>query len=549
MTGGSEGTAAERQEAARPEPQGGVHLTGAGSDERGSPGGASVRATLPVPDRRRLIRINAVIFLLTFLAYWLAGPMRTEYDFQLSQANNIIHGHLDMTEQYTHNLGVLERVLYDGIGFCIPLNDPRGPDRAQMVENPRITADCRHYMQHSLGPALLLIPLVLVDGLDVNQTMVSAFFGALTALIAFGIARRFSDNLRTQLFLTALAAFGTQLWYSAADGSVWHFAHTTAVFFVFAAIYATVALRSPLLAGAFVGAAFMCRPTTILAGLFPLVAFSDRWLVAAAGQALWRRLRIRPLVQLAIGVAPFVLLTGVLNALRFGSPFESGYSYSEQVYQTYLASVYNHGIFDISYIPRHVAVFFEGLPNFANHGPFVWPSWFGQALWATSPPLLYALFVHLRRYRRVALFGAGALGLACAAMLIPAAWNGLRGAPPPAAIPLGLNILPFWVLIAAAIVAALAFRDRIALACWAAIIAIASLDWMFAATGWAQFGYRYGLDFMPFLFLLVVLAVRERVRWQHLLLLGIAVAINLWATLWIFKFAPAQLFGWTWVSF
>jgi hypothetical protein len=71
----------------------------------------------------------------TFLVYWALG--RTgRYDFQLSQANNIIHGHLDMTEEYTRNLRVLERVLYDGQGFCLPVNDPRGPESyADVVES------------------------------------------------------------------------------------------------------------------------------------------------------------------------------------------------------------------------------------------------------------------------------------------------------------------------------------------------------------------------------------------------------------------------------
>jgi hypothetical protein len=91
-------------------------------------------------------------------------------------------------------------------------------------------------------------------------------------------------------------------------------------------------------------------------------------------------------------------------------------------------------------------------------------------------------------------------------------------------------------------------HDRLALAAWAATIAIVMFNWMFAATGWAQFGYRYGLDFMPFLWLLVVLAVR-RLRWYHAVLIGASILVNLWGVLWIYKFAPANLFGWTWVSF
>ena len=500
-------------------------------------------------DKRRVVRLSVVLFLATFLIYWLMGPLRSAFDFQLSQANNIVHGHLDLVEEYSHNLGILERVLYDGEGFCLPIDDPRGDAAAKEIENPRFSADCKHYMQHSLGPALLQVPLAFLFGLTVNQTLVSAFIGALTAPIAFGITRRFSKHLPTQLALTVLALFGTQFFYSAADGSVWHFAHTTAVFFTFAAIYATVVARQPLLAGALVGAAFMCRPTEILAGLFPLVAFSDVWLPHEPGVSLVRRLRLRPLIELAAGVAPFVLLTMVLNALRFGSPFETGYSYSEQIYQLSSRGTYVYGIFDPRYMARHVQVFWEQMPIFATTGAFVWPSWAGLAMWATSPPLFYGLFVHLRRFRRSALLLGLAVATICGLLLSSALWMGLDLSTfTPTSAPLGLHLAPFWILVGAAITLAIGTRDRLVVACWAAIIPIVVVNWLFAATGWAQYGYRYGLDFMPFLWLLVVLAVR-RVQWHHALLIGLAVVINLWAVLWIFKFAPAELFGWTWVSY
>jgi uncharacterized membrane protein len=115
-------------------------------------------------------------------------------------------------------------------------------------------------------------------------------------------------------------------------------------------------------------------------------------------------------------------------------------------------------------------------------------------------------------------------------------------------VPLGLHLWPFWMLIGVAVGMAAGLGDRLVLACWAAIIPIAVLNWTFAATGWAQFGYRYSLDFLPFLVLLVMIAV-PRLRAWHVALIAVSVLINLWGVLWIFKFAPAELFGWTWVSF
>jgi hypothetical protein len=511
------------------------------------------RPRQPSSSQARVIAASLAVFAFTFLVYWLLGPGNSPYDFQLSQANNIIHGHLDMTEEYTHNLTVLERVLYDGKGFCLPINDPRGPEIDALIENPRFSADCKHYMQHSLGPAFLLIPVVLVFGMSASQTLISALCGAATAVIVYAITRRFSGDFKTQLALTALAIFGTTFWFSAANGGVWFFAHATAVFFMFGGIYATVVRRNPLLAGVLLGAAFMCRPSTILGGLFAIVAFSDMWLPAAseASRSLLQRLNLRPLIALAVGVAPFIALNSLVNYLRFGSVFESGYSYGEQVYQTNLQWVYPYGLFNPLYIARHVAIVFEQMPVFSGNGSYIWPSWAGQAIWTTSPALLVGLFAHLRRWVWPARLAALAVTLSGVVLIVGAASNRLGMSHwTPADVPFGLHLLPFWLLIGLAIALALRYRDRLVVACWAAIVPIALFNWMFAATGWAQFGYRYGLDFMPFLFLLVVITITRIKRYQ-LLLIGASVLVNLWGVLWILKFAQASppLFGWTWVSY
>lgn len=529
---------------------------GTATEYPGAPllGGATTPSEAPAvvreSTRGRQIGVSLVLFAATFLVYFLLGPGQTPYDFQLSQANNMIHGHLDMTEEYTNNLVILERVLYDGKGFCLPLNDPRGPEIDALIPNARYSADCKHYMQHSLGPAFLLVPVALVFGLDANQALISALVGAATAIVVYAITRQFSRDLRTQLALTVLALFGTVLWYAAAHGGVWYFAHTTAVFFMFAGIYATVGPRNALLAGAMFGAAFMCRPSTILGGLFALVAFSDMWLPQAqqAGTSFIKRVRLRPLVELAIGVAPFIALNSAVNYLRFGSPFESGYSYGEQVFQTNLSQVYEFGLINPVYIARHIAIVFEQMPVFSREGSFIYPSYAGLAIWATSPALLLGLFVHLRRYNRVAPLAAVAVALGGALIFVGAALQRLNiGDWDITHVPFGLHLAPFFLLIALAIGLAAGARDRLVIACWAAIVPIALFNWMFAATGWAQFGYRYGLDFTPFLFLLVVLMVRKVKRYQ-LVLIGASVLVNLWGVLWAFKFGPAELFGWTWAG-
>jgi hypothetical protein len=533
MTGGSEGTAPERIADARPVDSADASLP--------------VAARLKASDRRRTIRLSLAIFAVTFLIYFLLGPGQTPYDFQVSQANNMLHGHVDMTVEYTNNINLVERALYDGQGFCEPIDDPRGPDFAKLVDNPRYSADCREYMVHGFGPSILLMPLVAIFGLSLNQALISALVGGAAAVIVFAIARRYSSDLRTQLAMVVLAMFGTTMWYSSTDGGAWQFAQAVAAFFLFASIYATVAWRSMLLAAAFIGLAFLSRPTTIMAIFFPLVALSETWFTADTGRQLWRRLKLRPLFALALGLAPFLVVWAIVNYLRFGSPFETGYTYIEEFHQR--AGVYLWPPFSVSYISRHIPVFFEATPIFSTQGSYVYPSYGGTALWITSPALLMGLFAHLKRSRLLTIAATLALAVAGAIILVVGAADRLNLTSTTIdSLPFGVQLLPFWLVIGAAIVFSITRRDRLVFACWAAIIPLTLVNWMFTGTGWAQFGYRFALDFIPFLWLLVVIAV-PRLRWYHAVLIGASVLVNLWGVLWLYKFGPMQLFGWTWTGF
>lgn len=519
-------------------------------------------ATNALTERNRLIIICVALVVVTFAACWFLGPQETTYGFQVSQANNILHGHLDMTEEHTKNLGVLERVLYDGEGFCLPSNNTRGHDQ---VENPRITDDCKTYMQHSLGPAFIELPGVLIFGVDMNQTLVSVVFAAMTAPLVFLITRKFSDHLLTQLAMTVLLLFGTVFWWVASNGGVWFFAHTTAVFFVVSTIYATVVLRNPVLAGACAGAAFMCRPTELFVVLFPVVAFSNLWLQPAVeGQQNWKRVRLQPLLDIGIGMLPFVLLTMLVNYLRFDSPFETGYNYAEQIHQTqFKDTTYRLGLLDPRYIPLHVETFWEQMPLMQKTGPYILPSLYGLAMWVTSPALFFALSANLKQRPKWAIAGAVAIALACFVIFTRSAsqqlgwveWWGDFNMTPDIQLPLAgeltinPSLLPFWGMIGVALYMAVRMRDRLVLACWACIIPIVLANWIFAAVGYAQFGYRYGLDFMPFLWLLTVVSVGKQAKWYHYLLVLAAVVVNLWGVLWHYQFEARHSRGWTWVRY
>lgn len=105
------------------------------------------------------------------------------------------------------------------------------------------------------------------------------------------------------------------------------------------------------------------------------------------------------------------------------------------------------GLFDSHYLPRNLTVFFLSLPWWLSEAPYVRISRHGLALWFTTPNLLWSLW--------------------------PARWN-------PTIVAL-----------------------------WAAIVPTALCTLLYQNTGWVQFGYRFSLDYLPLLFLVIALGRRR----------------------------------------
>lgn len=135
---------------------------------------------------------------------------------------------------------------------------------------------------------------------------------------------------------------------------------------------------------------------------------------------------------------------------------------------------YQKGIFDITYIPRNLKVIFTGFPRLVDEFPYITPSWHGMAIWITTPAFIYSVFAGL--------------------------------------------------------------RNKIALGCWLSIALIAFVDFSHGTWGFSQFGYRFALDFYPFLFILTVKGIGDQIRWHHMALITAGILVNLWGVLWIYRF-------------
>jgi hypothetical protein len=47
----------------------------------------------------------------------------------------------------------------------------------------------------------------------------------------------------------------------------------------------------------------------------------------------------------------------------------------------------------------------------------------------------------------------------------------------------------------------------------------------------ASFGYRYAMDFYPYLFVLAIRGMGYKLRWYHKLLIVLGIIVNLWGTI------------------
>ena len=217
----------------------------------------------------------------------------------------------------------------------------------------------------------------------------------------------------------------------------------------------------------------------LLAGALLLMAAGCRptFLLAAPAYMLlylgssslsqWR-IWSRRMVWFVVGAIPVGLALLAYNFARFGTLFEFGYN--RIVSMTDGSSVlseswYQNGIVSVTYLARGLFTMLLRGFDFNETFPWVQPTWAGTSILLTMPVLFY-------------------LGKA------------------------------LW-------------RDRLIFAGWIGMSLPLALDLMHGNPGYAQFGYRFFLDGMPFAWLLLALVVRRQDMTRGMMLAIIAgVAIN-----------------------
>lgn len=175
--------------------------------------------------------------------------------------------------------------------------------------------------------------------------------------------------------------------------------------------------------------------------------------------------------RLVLRLTAFALGLAVMVGLYLAYNYGRYGTISDQGYyhpQIYQA-LWQKGMFDISYIPRQLDAILFYAPKFTEEFPYFHPTLYGLGLFFTTPALLYMFRARL--------------------------------------------------------------NDKLTLAALVGLIAVAIPIVTYWSVGWIQFGYRYSLDFLPFMLLLVASGMRYRLDYMKIAVIFLCFLVNLWGIL------------------
>lgn len=266
----------------------------------------------------------------------------------------------------------------------------------------------KYFIPYPPTPALVFLPAVaLVGPHPAIPYIISALALVLIAFILFKIARHFDLSEELSSLFCFGAIFGTGLWMCLQYSfSATYNSHILAALFVLAGIYEAIFKKRAWLIGIYLSAACTTRPFTMTSGLFMLALL---WMIEHRSI----KEKIKDIALIGLGALPLGLFAMWFNYSRFGDALNLGYAYIAGSDFTV------NSLFDFRIIPRNIYVMFLRGPNMdilldrnvvtpAFEFPFgILGSDIGTSLTFASPFLLYAFFASFRN--RVVLAGSLAI--------------------------------------------------------------------------------------------------------------------------------------------
>ncbi|OJH41435.1 glycosyltransferase family 39 protein [Cystobacter ferrugineus] len=257
------------------------------------------------------------------------------------------------------------------------------------VEDLSLYGD-RYYVAFPPFPALVVLPVVALTGHEhVPYRAVALVLAGFVAWVAWRVLRRLDIPEADRPWLVAALLAGTAFWFCVVQSeAVWFLAHVVAVMCSLLALEEALGPARGARAGLWAGLAFLSRQLCVY--LIPFILWVVWWRHAEEGRR--RQVREGALAIVLVGVCGGVYL--LLNALRFGDPFNTGYA--GMPLEDFLAArVERYGLFHPAYVPfNFFHMFLEG-PHFHFGGKRmlapVGIDGMGTSLTLASPFLFVAL--------------------------------------------------------------------------------------------------------------------------------------------------------------
>jgi hypothetical protein len=332
----------------------------------------------------------------------------------------------------------------------------------------------RYYIAFPPLPALLMMPGVALFGLNgFNVMFFVNFMGACTVALVFLILAALSANGWTSL------GQADNLWITAlfGVGSVhWYMCTLGTVWFVSQICVTTFIALAVWLACAkrhpfFVGSALALA---MLGRPHVVLTYPLLLAVMAHGSGLaphslpWAKLK-RGILYSLLPLGAAVVCLLWYNWMRFDSATDFGYL-RQNISIRLRDDLGRYGQFDIRYIARNLQAMLLATPLWSTAKSRLTPSLEGMSILLTTPALIYIVRTRCRSW-----------------------------------LPIGA-----WTALALLIVPVITYYN----------------------TGYAQFGYRFSLDFMLPMVVLLALGVDKRISWLMRALIIAGVLINAWGVAW-----------------
>ncbi len=340
------------------------------------------------------------------------------------------------------------------------------------------------YMYWGPSTVLPILPFVTLFGKNISDVLYTAIIASFNPLILFLVLEQLNKlklvilSNHQKIFLSLFFAFGTVHFYLSTNGSVWFTSQVISILFFLLSLYFitffvhSTSITKLILASVFFGFAVISRELL----MFNIPIFLTFIFISY----LQNKNKIYLIQNLSIFTLVFIFIFGLnsyYNYLRFGSYFDNGHSL-HKIALHFAADREKFGTFNPIYIPKNFYYMFINIPSVFNRFPYFIFNKEGDSILFTSPLLILTIAIVRKKY-----------------------WHSIKSR----------------LINGSVIISSLS-------------IIIFLLNYF--STGWVQFGYRYILDIIPGLIILLAIVMRDFPPFLVIILFILSVIINLLGTLW-----------------